>query len=138
MKTEIKQVDGLLTIKGTAFSENEKVLLKEFFQKEIPGYDHQLIFEFDEANSTFQAKYVPIITPMNLEREMVSYSGDLQGGLLEYYIEGPYSTLYISRAVNIEGTTPYRITDNLTGDELTSGTISNIYEVRPLLVEVLI
>lgn len=69
MKTEIKQTGDVLAITGAAMDEKEKQLLKEFFQKEIPGYDHSLNYFYDEQTGSFQFRFLPVISKRNLEKE---------------------------------------------------------------------
>ncbi|MDD4217466.1 MAG: hypothetical protein PHZ24_09050 [Bacteroidales bacterium] len=138
MKTEFKQVDGFLTFKATAFDANEKALLKELFQMEIPGYEHAFVCDYDDS-STFEMKYVPIISTNNLLREVAYYGIELSTDMSNYVIAGFNKTLYISHSMSTGNVSQqqYRIIDNATQLITEEGVLSNIYELRPLLKDIM-
>lgn len=140
MKTEFKQIDELLTFKATALDANEKTLLKELFQMEIPGYEHFFDVKYD-GNNSFHIKYVPVITINNLRKEAAGYNTLLESTLSGYVITGFKKSLHIifSRRQSLYNAViqyQYKIIDTNTQLVINEGEISNIYELRPLLEDI--
>lgn len=69
MKIEFNQQNGLLTMQGTAIEPKDRSLLREFFQHEIPGYDHSLQYRYNEAEDSYTLQFVPTLTADNLRKE---------------------------------------------------------------------
>lgn len=131
MKTEIKQVDGLLTITGSTMEKEEKELLKEFFQKEIPGYDHSLNYSYDDETDSFKIRFVPVISRHNLEKEY----GEKVGQGSKVTVMGDYWIIYVSTlSIRIHKLShAYKI---IAGNGLTvieEGHVDHIYKLRSLL-----
>ncbi|MDD2633952.1 MAG: hypothetical protein PHW82_00465 [Bacteroidales bacterium] len=136
MKTEFKQIDELLTFKATALDANEKTLLKELFQMEIPGYEHVFDVKYD-GNNSFHIQYVPVITFNNLTKEITTYGRRLEPNLDAYVMTGFSKSLHISKGGNnAVSQHQYKIIDTNTQLVINEGEISNIYELRPLLEDI--
>lgn len=126
MKINFHQQNQLLTLEAKAIEPKDKNLLHEFFQQEIPGYDHSLHYEYSEPDNRCRLQFVPTLTHRNLEKEYGNQLGSNDAEL--WLIDVAHIRLEINK---YSGNYTIRSLDN--NNEIESGNAEHIYKVRQLV-----
>ncbi|QSS96578.1 hypothetical protein [Psychroflexus sp. ALD_RP9] len=126
--------DGLkLTIEPR--KDQDRNLVKEFLNQELPGYKHSLEYSYDDKSDAISLQFVPIINKANLLKEgftegtpthLLITPSELPGGFKYYKFYNK-----VAFVINHFGTFSHI---NHKGEEI-KGQIRNIIELRNYLME---
>lgn len=120
MEAKFKQKDGLQTLEIIPRNDAEKVLIKEFMNKEIPGYDHSLQFQL--VDGKIELAFHPTLSERSLMKEIMGKG-----------IDNPYSILRGEAFFEMDRESHSYIITNLNVNEIHErGVLKNIYEYRKI------